>query len=323
MSTAAARAMRAGIREGSGSGAVGLDTAGGNENPEIPSLTPSDDSVIKILQGRTLLKLEEKYDIFASFHHAHAPLSVILLSLSTAATDEFDAIDWGGKLKKKYSADFLGETLFRIYKATKLVHPPNTANYQLLTPDQQDAITTLYKRVNSAIHDASSALNNSFSNAFFTVNSLPPGEYDRRYLEDGYLPTVPGFQYCIVCGLRACDEPNTNIVAAQRNAAKKITYHAQLLEDEQKRERGEVVLNNKNMPMADGRKRNAPKYESLLIHCHGLQCGCTSDVGDVPASECPIKCIDPETGDRYPVDISGVCECPYCKSKCNAVYSVS
>eukprot|EP00956_Cyclotella_meneghiniana_P040644 scaffold201341_cov40-Cyclotella_meneghiniana.AAC.1 len=64
MSSAAARAIRAGIREGSGSGAVDGAAAGGQQSqssnhPEIPSLIPSDDAVIKNLQGRTILKLEE------------------------------------------------------------------------------------------------------------------------------------------------------------------------------------------------------------------------------------------------------------------------
>eukprot|EP00956_Cyclotella_meneghiniana_P039409 scaffold171479_cov33-Cyclotella_meneghiniana.AAC.1 len=323
MSSAAARAIRAGIREGSGSGAVGGAAAGGqsSNHPEIPSLIPSDDAVIKNLQGRTILKLDEKYHLFRSFYELCDAFVHSLQAISLNAAQEFNAIEWSGKLLKKYPADFLGKALFLIYQATKVVRPSNTANYNRLTIAQQDAITSLHKSVRIAISDASTTLNNSFANSFLSASSLPPGEYDRKYLENGYVPTVSGYERCLCCGFTYCDEPNSNRAAILNNEAKKARYDAQLLEDEQKRQRGEVVLNNKNVPMADGRKRTGPKYETIFTHCHAGQFSCSTEVGDVPESECPIKCIDPNTGERYFVDLHGNCQCPVCQCDCNAIYS--
>ena len=327
MSSAAARAIRAGIREGSGSGAVGGAAAGGqsqsSNNPEIPSLIPSDDAVIKNLQGRTILKLEEKYALFKSFHDLCDAFAHSLQAISPNAAQEFNAIEWGGKLLKKYSGDFLGKALFSIYQATKVIHPSHTANFNRLTIAQQSAIRSLHENVDIAISDASTTLNNSFANSFFSANSVGRGEFDRKYLENGYVPVVAGYETCLCCGFRYCDEPNSNIAAAVNNEAKKARYEAQLLEDEQKRQRGEVVLTSRNQPMADGRTRTAPKYDVITLHCHSREFSCSTEVGDVPESECPIKCIDPDTGERYLVDLNGDCQCPVCQCNCNAIYSVS
>lgn len=77
MSSAAACAVRAGIREGSRSGAIGLESAAGG-NAEIPTLALSNDAVIKNLQGWTLLKLEEKWHLQVFSYHVCGSLSIIL-----------------------------------------------------------------------------------------------------------------------------------------------------------------------------------------------------------------------------------------------------
>jgi hypothetical protein len=86
-------------------------------------------------------------------------------------------------------------------------------------------------------------------------------------------------------------------------------------------EKGEVVLNSKGEPIK--RKKPGPQMELAIMVCHCDEFGCTTDEGTVPEKECPIKCINKETGEWYVLDRDGNCTCPICCCTCNVAYSVS
>ena len=125
----------------------------------------------------------------------------------------------------------------------------------------------------------------------------------RKFLEDGYLPTDPAMRDCLFCGCQGTvDEPNTNLQAVQNNILIHHRHQGQLAQDNQAWARGEQVLTNRGTVMQQGRARNAPKFENLIMNCHATQFGCTIRERFVPIVECPIRCINKDTGARYGTD---------------------
>ena len=96
MSGAAGQAVRAGIREGSGSGINVNSSAGASSTRAltVPTLAPSPDDVVKLLQGQRIRKKGEKY---AAFKTIHQNKGAILEHMMDNAIDPsfFEAIPLG------------------------------------------------------------------------------------------------------------------------------------------------------------------------------------------------------------------------------------
>lgn len=201
---------------------------------------------------------------------------------------------------------------------------PLSIHFTLLSPEQQTFVRELYNVVDRATHEEHVEENNKFSNAFIHAASLPPGEYDRPYLMNGYLPICLEIRKCITCTHPYCDEPNSNRVAQQSNEAAKMRYDAQCASDQNAWDRGESVYNTNGVVLKEGRKRPPPQYAQLILNCHCEQFNCSSDVGVVPERECPIQCIDESTGERFAMDQNGMCLCHICAcTGCPRFYTVS
>ena len=95
MSNASGQAVRAGIREGSGSGIVaGSSASSSSRNPTIPTLVPEKNDVVKLLQSQKIEKKPAKYNAFKGiFQHRNA-ISTYLSALNLDA-DAFGAIEFG------------------------------------------------------------------------------------------------------------------------------------------------------------------------------------------------------------------------------------
>ena len=77
--------------------------------------------------------------------------------------------------------------------------------------------------------------------------------------------------------------------------------------------------------MAVGRQRPEPSYKPLTMKCHCKDSQCSTSEGPVPVHECPKRCIDDDTGERYGFDeVTGHCLCPICAcNSCPSFYTVS
>jgi hypothetical protein len=319
MSSAGNRAVRAGIREGAGNGMI---PGAASAHPTIPTFAPQKAGIVKRLQGRILMKKAEKQALFETFFNNRAGLLHIISQVSAESAALFGEIPFGNKLKKNADSDFLGSILYQIYEATPSISPLS-ANFDILTVPQKDAIRQLHDLVNRATQEESIELNNQFSNCFISVGSLPPGEYDRHYLVDGYLPVCVESRKCITCDHPFVDEPNTNKVAQRSNEIKKTQYDAQVANDLQVWAQGGTVHTTSGTILKEGRTRPQPSYQHLIYKCHCAEFSCSSDVGVVPKRECPIQCIDETTGQRFGIDENGMCLCHICAcSGCPQFYTV-
>lgn len=275
MSTAGSPAARASIREGPGSG-INPDAAlAPTAHPLIPSIVPTKEGIIKRLQGRTIMLKKPKQELFEKFFNHYASLHHMISNINPEMGNRFSAIQWGSKLNRNYSADILGSMLYAIYEATPVISPLSI-HFTLLSPEQQTFVRELYNVVDRATHEEHVEENNKFSNAFIHAASLPPGEYDRPYLMNGYLPICLEIRKCITCTHPYCDEPNSNRVAQQSNEAAKMRYDAQCASDQNAWDRGETVYNTNGVVLKEGRKRPPPQYAQLILNCHCEQFNCSN-----------------------------------------------
>ena len=136
-------------------------------------------------------------------------------------------------------------------------------------------------------------LNAKFSLQFVCVRVE---ERHRKYLVEGYLPTIEEMRTCLRCNHEFTDEPNSNRIATASNLQKIAGHEAQLATDRAVEANSSVVMTSRGNPMQVGRKRSEPKYNSLILNCHCGQFGCSTNEEPVPPQECPIGCIDDKTG---------------------------
>ena len=325
MSSASNQALRAGIRESNGTGSsVAAPRNANSANLPLPRLQPSDESIIAQISKKTIANKERKFDIFKNVYNNKAALAAHLESLSAGSSAQLNSINWNDhnsklKAKSNYSAPFLAQAIADIRQSLQPILPPSVNHTGLLASLKPvvAAVDTLY---NQAQHVAATELESEFSSQVLTLSGP---DASRRYLVDGYRPTIPGVEICMICGDGYIDEPNSNRVKAQRNQTKQAQYQSEAAADEAAWSRGEVVRNNKGEVMKEGRKRPEPKYKQLLLQCYCDEFGCTTGEGDVPTDQCPIKCIDPQTGKRYELDQNHNCLCPLCRCPCKAAYTVS
>ena len=181
------------------------------------------------------------------------------------------------------------------------------------------ALDIVYK---AALHTASSDLQSKLSSQFVSVSQE---ESEQKYLQSGHLPTDMNDCTCICCGHKYTDEPDSNRLSARSNAALRGQWERQIAEDEAIRSAGGQVLTTRGTVMAVGRQRPEPSYKPLTLKCHCKDSQCSTSEGPVPVHECPKRCIDDDTGERYGFDeVTGHCLCPICAcTSCPSFYTVS
>jgi hypothetical protein len=312
MSNASSQAYRAGVRESSGNGSSNARRV---ENP-IPPLQPNDESIRILLEGRKIANMDEKYNAIKAVYANRGALIVYLEGIREGSSSDFAQINWGNPTKLLSKASFQSKPLAKLFcdvRHSLVSILPTTVNYNGLTRALQKAIDGIHVHYDNAQRTAAVELQAEFSSQFLNIRGA---EADRKYLVDGYRPTIPGLSNCISCGHGFCDEPNTNREKTIANQQKKLQYDAQAAADTARWNNGEQVMSNRNEVMQPYRKRPQPTYEQLIVHCHCDEFACTSGDGEVPTNLCPIKCIDPDTTKRYTIDINGQCLCPICS--CNS-----
>jgi hypothetical protein len=316
-------AVRAGIRDSSGDGANGGSTnQPPTANPMIPDLSPKPKDIIELLAGKSIVQKKDKKAIF--FNAGKTPFSAYLNSINPTEGAKVDAIWATVRRTSNIAAEELARLIYSIYEATITICP-SSIHYAGLSAEQKQCISILHSYVTSAEKEASTTLNGRFSSLFITRSKLPEGEYNCPYLMNGYVPICLECGTCICCLHPFTDEPNSNQIANTNNTHKKAAHLSQLATDQQAWDAGVKVLTSRGGKMAPNRKRNEPKYELLIYHCHCHQFGCTTSVGNVSERECPKKCIDAETGQWYTIDqVTGLCTCPICAcNACPSFYAVS
>lgn len=148
------------------------------------------------------------------------------------------------------------------------------------------------------------------SSCFF---KLTPADAARLFKQNGYLPADEANRACLKCGHKAVDEPNSNLRVAEINLQKLTGYEEKVVEYEANVAAGVQVSST--------RKLTKPKLACQQLVCHCGQIGCFSD--DPRYNNCIIKCIDPDTSQRYGRDADGKCLCPICACPCRVAYRVS
>ena len=177
MSGASNQAVRAGIRESSGTGGNNNNAAAvGNNNPLMPSLVVDDDRIVELLKGQSVAKKNQKYDAMKGIYAVRAGLSTLLSGLEPGLGTELEQINWdeknggGGGLKgvASWAADNLGQIIFDLHHALKKVMPRAQHHPKLLQPQIQP-IRTLHVMYQQALHLATTELNRQFSSQFVTL----------------------------------------------------------------------------------------------------------------------------------------------------------
>ena len=155
------------------------------------------------------------------------------------------------------------------------------------------------------------------------VITLTGEERDRMFLQGGgFLPQDEAHRYCPKCGHPSVDEPQKNRVVIERNKAKLENWSKEVEKFDECKRKGEPYVGSSGRVLS--RRPAKPQDEVAYVQCHCIQFGCISNAGDVDITECPIKCIDSATGERYGVDpASGDCLCPLCQCHCCAATKVS
>ena len=320
MSNASLQAQRAGIRESSGFSSNAPTRPGGT----IPNLRPNDDAIRKLLEGKKIAQLEEKYKAVQAIFNQRPALAVALNAITQGSSSSFDAVEWGSTrgfpAKSKFNAKSLADLLCDVRNALATILP-SSVHHSGLPNVLRTPLRKISEIYESARMTAATELQVQFSSQFLNIT----GERaDRKYLQDGYKPTVPGLSDCICCDHGWCDEPNENILKAARNARKKAAYDVQAEADSAAWANGQQVLSVRGEVMTQGRKRPDPKYEQLEIHCQCRNFRCLTSDGAVPSDQCPINCIDPDTNARYKIGTDGSCLCPICScNSCPSFFTVS
>ena len=220
MSNTSNQATMVGICEGSGNGtSLGVAVATSSRtttHPLVPVLVPSRSQIVNLLKGTKIAKKREKYSAFKAIFQLKAEIADYLNSLNAGSSANFDAVKWETALKtvNNYNAGQLGELIGNIRNATMLI-APSSSNHAGLGFLQEKAINTIHIYYDQAKHDASYEIQSKSTSQCLTVKEP---ERDRKFLEDGYLPTDPAMRDCLFCGCQGTvDEPNTNLQAVQNN----------------------------------------------------------------------------------------------------------
>lgn len=319
---AARQAVRAGAREGNGTGGgVAAAAAGASSQLVMPNLRAPPEDVRELLQGQTIVKKPMKFNIVRNIHNINGPLLALLEGLDAGLSTNLAAINWnlksggGFKAATSWGAEDLGSTIFDLHRALRRVMP-RAQNHSALLPDQIGPITALSVTYQQALHTANTTHMQKFSSQVIT---LVGGAKDRSFLHLGARPNIEEQHTCIFCNHEWIDEPNSNSTNLQHNLRVQAQYDSQAEMDRVTWANGGDVTNDKGETMTRGRRRPKPKLKPIIQVCHCGQFGCTTATGVVPTSECPIQCIDIATNARYGIDqVTGECLCPLCICTCAA-----
>ena len=188
-------------------------------------------------------------------------------------------------------------------------------------PMRRDPLNDIFTDVDSMMNQARQDAELSLLDAADAAKvKLGPRELDRPYLVNGYKPEDPAHQCCAFCGHDYVDEPNTNRHAVEENRKRMLAHENTIKEAEAKKARGEQVVGANGKPIT--RSPNPPKLLPVYYLCHCFQQHSIRHDGSDQGSTCQIKCMDPETGKKYPRDENGLPTCPICCCMCQAAYKV-
>lgn len=286
------------------------------------TLTPTADQIKAILSSRNIASIDIKKSLVKKFMDRKDAFSEKLQSISINdpnAADDFNNIIPTSLSRNNSTNAFLGPLLFGIYSAT-LPIALDTRYGRSLNEDLKGCLRELTHLVQAAEHSASQELQRQFVSKFHTLSGI---ELTRKYLVNGYLPRQEEDRVCINCMHGSIDEPNTNRDVMVANQRKQVEFEQQEAQDKATWDAGGVVTNNRGTVLQVGRSRPRPQLGLAMYECHCKQMRCTTSIGEVPVEQCSIKCIDPETGERYGNDENGRCLCIMCKCTCRVSYCVS
>ena len=132
-------------------------------------------------------------------------------------------------------------------------------------------------------------------------------------LEKECVPFTPSLQYCIECGLKPKNVPieNDNCKAHNDEVNRIYLEKMSIWSDYEERKKTDP---NARKPMGMNRKPQMGRFLEPIVMCMCSTSSCVMEGSDI-SSTCPIKCINPDTGKRYPFIGSGnrrYCSCPIC-----------
>jgi hypothetical protein len=164
--------------------------------------------------------------------------------------------------------------------------------------------TKLFEQLDEAIMMAVSYfLSDMQSKQLSCFPSLTPAQCNRKYLQDGFLPSDEAHQLWIGCNHAFVDEPNTN-------KGLEAKYAKELAEFNRKKE--EAKQNDSNKCIA------APEMSMPYRQHHCLQIYCVN-VQSAIGNSCPIK-YKKDDGTFWGIKDNGSCACPICLCKCNLAF---
>ena len=319
MSNALRQSQRANIRESNSTGTC--DARASVSHQYCMDLTPSSQQIQVELKSPSLMKVAEKVSLCKSIIKYKVEIAEKLSSkghvdLSRRFTNHLPSDLRGDRGKNEYLC-----TLILILRES-LILPilNNTATMESFDNQIQIPLRKLMAVTENARANAATKLANEFSKKFI---KLKGADVDRKFLENGKVPTDEAKSKCLGCGHHeAVDEPTSNEIALSRNLINLKNHAAQVLKDQADWDNGLVVRNSHGKEMTRGRQRPF-KSDIVRQDCHCNQSGCNSKIGLVPISDCPKRCIDVTTGHRYGFDTSGNCQCPICGCDCQLSWDVS
>lgn len=138
---AASQTSRAGIREGAGTGGGAAAAPAAAQNPMIPLLVPKADDVIKLLQGKSIIKKPEKHAAVKGIFDVKPTIAVHLESVETGSSERFEGIEMlqlNTSQLKKASAESLGKAIYDIATTCRSILP-RSSNFEHLAANIRPA----------------------------------------------------------------------------------------------------------------------------------------------------------------------------------------
>ena len=176
-------------------------------------------------------------------------------------------------LSARMSADDCAVMIFNIRTALKAVLDRSKGT---TTRTYQASYDKLNDMVNCAIH---LSREEHYQKMDDQIISLTWQQRQRRFLQDGYLPSTQENRCCIVSNHESVDEPNYN---------KEVGKELLKAETEYQAEKAKAKKEGKST------KVTKKKVKEPYRQCHCSQFTCTSPTSDF-GSSCPILCLDPST----------------------------
>lgn len=144
------------------------------------------------------------------------------------------------------------------------------------------------------------------------------------------VPNNIHYRKCLMCGHESINEPveNEDIFEYNQGVTRKYRERSRAWNEYQEKLKGGRNVPFPKDPTSDNgallrRKPTMGKHKSHLLMCMCSTSMCYMHNSN-DGSTCPIKCINPETGERFPVEGNPPrCICHRCDCRCQARYQTS